>query len=145
MQLLKPGMELWPYFLSMSILGSFYFLIGTCVFRFPFITPNWKSKINILHVWRFAYVMPAIMMCSKPMEQNNTSINDTCRNIHLKIARAITNFESKLIWAASSENVPSSMRKICGFTSSCTRAKISSDHLLSIDNSIVSNESVSGQ
>ena len=36
------------------------------------------------------------------------------------------------IWATSSERVPSKMRKMCGFTSSCTRA-VSSGNLPSVE------------
>ena len=48
------------------------------------------------------------------------------------------------IWAASCEKVPLSMRKMCGFTSSCTCAK-THPGICSPLKLIVANDSVSGQ
>ena len=47
--------------------------------------------------------------------------------------------------ATSSENVPSSMRKMCGFTSHCTYAKSHLGICSPLKHSIVSNNSVCGQ
>ena len=50
-----------------------------------------------------------------------------------------------LIWAVSSEKVPSSMRKVCKSTSSCTCAKSHPGLSTPLKHSIVSKDSVSGQ
>ena len=51
--------------------------------------------------------------------------------------------ESLIIWATQSENVPSSMRNMCGFTSSCACARSHPSLCSPLIHSIVSNESAS--